>query len=523
MKKKIIAGILSLTMVFGLVAAKQNFGVSAASTSSTSVSSSDTTKNIDSNWEYSVDANGRIMINRYKGTSRNVVVPSYINGRKVVRIGTRAFASCYIYDVVIPEGVLVIGNEAFWGCFGLKEVKLPNSITTIREGAFMKSSVETINIPSKVTSIGKNAFKDSWLSKITISEGLMNIKEGAFENCTKLKEINLPSSLQTIGTKAFYGSKLEYIKIPSGVSTIGDYAFAYTPVGYVVMPKGVTKIGVFSFAYCGNLCEIALPDGLNTISDYAFYKSDIRRAIIPSSVTYIGSKAYTASDIETLVIKGRPKFAPDAFVDCKYLKNLTMDLNFKFNGSIFNGCTAINRINNYLTNGIGSKGVPFFNSPIKQFIFNNFKTASNVGFIDTYVKEQAKYIVAQITTKDMSQVQKAVAIQKWICEKTEYNHKDVWAPSGFVDSSVFLNDLTVCNGYARATALLLQAAGLEAYFVNNGIHAWNIVKITFIFCISGHLLYVSFNKCDFFIRKTVFFIELLVYFGNGLTPVDVAV
>src|SRR5574344_1658282 len=53
-------------------------------------------------------------------------------------------------------------------------------------------------------------------------------------------------------------------------------------------------------------------------------------------------------------------------------------------------------------------------------------------------------------TAEFGKWEKVVAVQKWICEKVSYNSKDIYNPSNFVDSSVFLNDLSVCDGYARA-------------------------------------------------------------------------
>ena len=39
-------------------------------------------------------------------------------------------------DVVIPDGVTSIGNEAFWGCGSLTSITLPDSVTSIDDWAF---------------------------------------------------------------------------------------------------------------------------------------------------------------------------------------------------------------------------------------------------------------------------------------------------------------------------------------------------------------------------------------------------
>ena len=490
--RKLIAGIFALTIVFGLMTARQRFNVSADSVPVVSVTSMSTMESIDENWEYSFDANGRVILNRYKGTSTTVVVPSVINGKSVQRIGNRTFASCVIKEIVIPEGIKAIGDEAFWGCCGLKEVKLPESLTTIREGAFEKSSVETINIPASVRSISKYAFKNSQIRNITISEGVVNIKEGAFSECANLTQVDIPSSVSSIEKNAFAYSGLEMLNIPCGVSAIGEGAFELTPLEYVVMPEGVTKIGDRAFAKCKHLNEITLPEGLKSIGSRAFADSGIMRAILPASLNHIGTEVYSGSTIEELCVTGRPEMECRAFADCRNLEKINMDLDYRFDGSVFNGCTSLSRINNFIAKGVGSKGQPFFNGVIKQFILDNFRSANDVGFINSYVIDETKYIVSQVITDDMSDVEKIAALQKWVCDAVSYNNNNVYAPTNFVDSSVFLNELTSCDGYARGMALLMQSAGFEAYYVGNDIHAWNIVRI------GDHYFHVDVTYADAF-------------------------
>lgn len=490
--RKLIAGIFALTIVFGMMTARQNLKVSADPVQTVSVSTTASVENIDDNWEYSFGTDNRIILNRYKGTSTSVVVPSVINGKRVQRIGKRAFSSCVIKEIEIPQGIKEIGEEAFWGCCGLKEVKLPQSITSIMEGAFARSSVETINIPGSVSTVSKDVFRNSQIRNIMISEGVKNIGEGTFAECANLTQIDMPSTVSSIGANAFEYSALTMINIPCGVSSIGAGAFEFTPVEYVIMPEGVTEIGERAFAKCKHLNEVTLPEGLQTICDGAFAESGIIKAVIPSSVKYIGEEIYTGSTIETLTVTGKPEMAGRAFADCRNLKKINMDLDFRFDGSVFNGCISLARVNNFIVKGVGSKGQPFFNGVIKQFILDNFRTSTDVGFINSYVIDETKFIVSQVTTEDMSDVEKIAALQQWICDAVEYNSHNIYAPTNFVDSSIFLNELTACDGYARGMALLMQAAGYEAYYVGNSIHAWDIVKI------GDHYFHVDVTYADAF-------------------------
>ena len=63
-------------------------------------------------------------------------------------------------DVVIPDGVISIGDGAFAYCGSLKSVTIPDSVTSIGEWAFYNcNSLESVTIPDSVTNIGDHAFE----------------------------------------------------------------------------------------------------------------------------------------------------------------------------------------------------------------------------------------------------------------------------------------------------------------------------------------------------------------------------
>ena len=59
----------------------------------------------------------------------------------------------------IPEGILEIGERAFWGCEIMTSVTIPATVTTIGDEAFgYCSELHSVRIPANVTTIGENAF-----------------------------------------------------------------------------------------------------------------------------------------------------------------------------------------------------------------------------------------------------------------------------------------------------------------------------------------------------------------------------
>lgn len=91
-------------------------------------------------------------------------------------------------DYVVPEGIMSIGDDAFWGCVGLASITLPESVTSIGVGAFyLCSSLTSITLPDNVTDIGDRAFgRCSSLTSITLPESVTSIGVDAFFDCSKL-------------------------------------------------------------------------------------------------------------------------------------------------------------------------------------------------------------------------------------------------------------------------------------------------------------------------------------------------
>ena len=137
-------------------------------------------------------------------------------------------------------------------------------------------SIETAVIENGVTSIGEDAFYSCYcLTSVTIPESVTAIGSHAFSDCSGLASITLPSSVTTIGSYAFSGSGLKSITIPKGVTAIADWTFGgCNYLTSVTLPNSVTIIGHRAFYYCNSLRGIILPNALANIGDYAFYYCD---------------------------------------------------------------------------------------------------------------------------------------------------------------------------------------------------------------------------------------------------------
>ena len=82
-------------------------------------------------------------------------------------IGDSAFYSCYsLTSINIPDGVTSIGNYAFYSCYSLTSINIPDGVTSIGDYAFYHcESLTSVNIPDGVTSIGDYAFRYCYFLK----------------------------------------------------------------------------------------------------------------------------------------------------------------------------------------------------------------------------------------------------------------------------------------------------------------------------------------------------------------------
>ena len=339
-----------------------------------------------------------VTILSYKGPdSGEVVIPKTIEGYAVKKISDRAFQNCTgITSVVIPDGVMIIGEFVFSGCTSLAEIVIPDSVTGIGEWAFSGcTSLAEITIPDSVTSIGGYAFSDcTSLTEIVIPDSVTSIGVCAFSGCTSLSKVDLPKNLTGIYSGVFSGcTSLTEITIPDSVTSIGGSAFSgctslaeitvspnnknYSSVAGVLfnkdvselivypkgngrsaytVPDGVTSIGGSAFSGCTSLAEIVIPDSVTSIGDSAFSGcTSLAEIVIPDSVTSIGVFAFSGCTSLSKVDLPKTLTTIEAgtFRDCTSLKEIVIPdsvteirSKWEYNGcyGAFSNCTSLESI-----------------------------------------------------------------------------------------------------------------------------------------------------------------------------------
>ena len=184
-----------------------------------------------SDFEYDLNEDDTgVIIKKYKGEAKDVVVPSVIEDFPVVELRNYAFGYTNIVSVVISNGVQTIGSDAFRGCTSLVSVTIGDGVQTIGSDAFSGcTSLTSINIPNSVKKISYGEFSGcTSLTSVTIGDGVQTIGGNAFRECTSLTSVTIGDGVKTIEGGAFRGcTSLVSITIGKGIKTIGGDAFRY--------------------------------------------------------------------------------------------------------------------------------------------------------------------------------------------------------------------------------------------------------------------------------------------------------
>ena len=332
--KSIACIALSAGLVFtGLPFAGANSGNSkwqeSAATGLMQVQAAQTTYNYtvgNSTYTYTILTDDTVKITKYKGTDESIVIPSEIDGKKVTVIGSSAFYGFKsLKNIEIPDGITSIENYAFCQCWSITSLSVPESVTSIGTGAFrFCGDLKEIKLPSNLTVLSDSLFgADANLEYITfgdaektdtviIPETVQKMGNYVFMNCEKIKNIKLPSNLKSIGKTCFQGCiSLTGLFIPQSVESIGGGIFGDCDAlqsveiedenNNFIFKDGIlydVKNGILVSAVNSLIPEKVIVDECTKTIDYSAFAdcNNLYEIEIPQGVVNIGEKAFARLD-----------------------------------------------------------------------------------------------------------------------------------------------------------------------------------------------------------------------------------
>ena len=274
-----------------------------------------------------------------------------------------------ITEIVIEEGVTLIGESAFSGCVNLKKITLPASLKYVGQNAFSNCDnltdvvfngsledwfnisftiynhllnsawnlyIDGVNIangqfviPDAITNINEDAFAGfKGLTEVVISANVVSIGNRAFDGCANLSNVTFAENgkLETIGDSAFASSGVVSIDIPESVNFIGSSAFdSCHNLINAYLPDSLSSIGSNLFAWDSKLQYVKLSSAIDSIPNYTFlYCGTLSYIELPQMVTSIGIKAFSdCQSLTSIVIpSGLNEIADTAFERCYNLSKI---------------------------------------------------------------------------------------------------------------------------------------------------------------------------------------------------------
>lgn len=183
--------------------------------------------------------------------SGTVTVPARVKGNAVTQVAERAFVNYRgaVTELRLPEGVVSLGNRAFYGA-SFRRIILPDTLRTIGSEVFAGCALETMTLP----------------------EGLETIGTSLFHNCIRLKTPpKLPDGLRSLGMKPYTGCRFDNatLTLPAGLEAMPPLGLGWwvTGVKQIVLPS-VRRVSARAFA------EIPKPADANL--RVVFGRKDVR-------------------------------------------------------------------------------------------------------------------------------------------------------------------------------------------------------------------------------------------------------
>ena len=323
----------------------------------------------------------------------------------------------------IPYSVKSIGNKAFYGCYSLTAIDIPNCVTEIGYGAFEGCS---------------------GLSSVTIPSSVNKLYCCTFEGCTGLKNLIIEDSNEPLESVLkcnyhashfndyfFEDSPIEYMYIGRDLK---NYIFSYSygqwrktlntavlgenvttipnsifdscfELSSVTISNNVKSIGSYAFYACRKLADIALPDGLLSIGRAAFHSSGIISLTIPRSLASIEENVFNSTKQLKSIVVESDNSVYDSRTDCNaIIETSTSTLIrgcentiipndvLKIDKYAFYGCTGLGSIaipNSvtsigdyafYSCTGLGSIAIPNSVTSIGDYAFYSCTSLRNINF-----------------------------------------------------------------------------------------------------------------------------------------------
>lgn len=280
---------------------------------------------------------------------------------KTTSIGDMSFENCTkLSSIVLPNTLVELGTHVFSGCTLLNNIKMPSNPIEITN-TFIYGSGYYNDAKNWENGI---LYVDNYLittnndllnqQSINVKEGTIVIAINAFTNNGKnLKSIVLPEGLKIIGSSAFSSLySLSQINIPSSVISIGNNAFGSTDLyenqsnwengGFYIDNWLLAVNNVKMTEFTVKEGTVGVSDGKSDTSLFPTKATSISSLTLPSTLKYIGNRSFARLKITSLELPETLETMKEgAFMTCAFLESVNLEdcINLKSIGNqAFSNC-----------------------------------------------------------------------------------------------------------------------------------------------------------------------------------------
>ena len=204
----------------------------------------------------------------------------------VTSISDCAFFGCEkLESIDLPQGLEVIGEAAFSGCAKLRSVDIPDSVVRIDSSAFSGCKMlKNVNVNRDIPFIFADSFEGTkWIEDMKKKSDFVVLGKTLLCSSQPITgDLVIPEGVTVIAGRSFLGAKITSLTIPEGVTTICDQAFQdCEKITELKLPSTLRKIGTSVFLRCNNVSKLVLAvNPYLELKNNQLYKKDSRRVKI---------------------------------------------------------------------------------------------------------------------------------------------------------------------------------------------------------------------------------------------------
>ncbi len=282
----------------------------------------------------------------------------------VEKIGDFQFYKFNITSVTIPSTVTSIGDSAFYSCRNLQSVTFEggSQLQNIEAAFSGCDRLESMTLPfvgenadgSGATHFGyifgANDYKENQLSVPTsltqlVIMGGASISDYAFYACGQLISITIPSTVASVGKRAFEDcGSLQTVMFDgdSQLKSIENHAFqSCSRLESIIIPNSVISIGKYAFNGCEGLEDITLP----FVGQNADGTGALHFGYIFGASSYDDNYSYVPTSLATVVVTGSTNIGYEAFRNCRHMASITIPSTVtSIDGDAFRDCTGLRTV-----------------------------------------------------------------------------------------------------------------------------------------------------------------------------------